>query len=536
MNTRSKSDKPNIEELYSQATRNPGKPENLTQPHTSSPYSRMSRQQSSPVDLDISNTSLDDTITEANNTVLQSEYKNSIIAGPAEGYHKLRKINEMADQLTILKYAIKGISMFDGKNIPLKDFIRQCNAAKEMIPEGSEIIFIKMLKSRLIGDAYDTIDTGEDIKTIDQLLNPLVAAFGERNSNGELMRKLAETSQDPTETVHSFSIRMKKIGLDIIQNYKTRNHGEVPDLILRTVEEDVRNQFLRGLRKDIEIRVPRGLTLKQTLDSAVELERSLGLSPSARRSQFESILDRTPPSIPSTTPMPQPAVRASGPADDYVTLRDRPLPKYKNIPGDQNETTFQHTINNKILTSNSSVKPKIENLDNHSSVENANSKEVKLKQYFQEASKTSDAVLNITTFANKNLLPFPRGDHYRNPVELLQTTCHVVHGQRNLVNNPVKILELLNESEDDMEDRTHDYYRDDIPDLSELKDDERMVVENTAALLTPKNPIKKLIANPKPAEPNRIDGWKDNHTGNLSCDTFYFQINYSNTADRLTKP
>ncbi|KAI4473811.1 hypothetical protein M0802_015934 [Mischocyttarus mexicanus] len=148
-----------------------------------------------------------------------------------------------------------------------------------------------MLKSRLVGDAYDTIDTGEDIKTIDQLLNPLVAAFGERNSNGELMRKLAETSQDPTETVHSFSIRMKKIGLDIIQNYKTRNHGEVPDLILRTVEEDVRNQFLRGLRKDIEIRVPRGLTLKQTLDSAVELERSLGLSPSARRSQFESILD-----------------------------------------------------------------------------------------------------------------------------------------------------------------------------------------------------------------------------------------------------
>ncbi|KAI4472340.1 hypothetical protein M0802_016922 [Mischocyttarus mexicanus] len=197
----------------------------------------------------------------------------------------------MADHLTILKYAIKEISMFYGKNIPLKDFIQQCNAAKEMIPEGAEIIFIKMLKSRLIGDAYDTIDTGEDIKTIDQLLNPLVAAVGERNSNGELIRKLAETSQDPTETVHSFSIRMKKIGLDIIQNYKTRNHGEVPDLILRTVEEDVRNQFLRGLRKDIEIREPRGLTLKQTLDSAVELERSLGLSPSARRSQFKSVLD-----------------------------------------------------------------------------------------------------------------------------------------------------------------------------------------------------------------------------------------------------
>ncbi|KAI4485088.1 hypothetical protein M0802_012783 [Mischocyttarus mexicanus] len=84
---------------------------------------------------------------------------------------------------------------------------------------------------------------------------------------------------------------MKKIGLDIIQNYKTRNHGKVPDLILRTVEEDVRKQFLRGLRKDIEIGVPSGLTLKQTLDSAVELERSLGLQPSERRRQFESVLD-----------------------------------------------------------------------------------------------------------------------------------------------------------------------------------------------------------------------------------------------------
>ncbi|KAI4486298.1 hypothetical protein M0802_012381 [Mischocyttarus mexicanus] len=336
----------------------------------------------------------------------------------------------MADHLTILKYAIKGISMFDGKNIPLKDFIRQCNAAKEMIPEGSEIIFIKMLKSRLIGDAYDTIDTGEDIKTIDQLLNPLVAAFGERNSNGELMRKLAETSQDPTETVHSFSIRMKKIGLDIMQNYKTRNHGEVPDLILRTVEEDVRNQFLRRLRKDIEIRVPRGLTLKQTLDSAVELERSLDIAvptitiyPLDQRERIRQALivstKCASPSIPSTTPMPQPAVRASGPADEYVTLRDYPRPKYKNIPGDQNETIFRHTINNKMLAN--------------------------------------------------------------------------------------KILELLNESDDDIEDRTHDYYRDDILDLSELKDDERMVAEDTAALLTPKNPIKKLIADPKPAEPNHID-------------------------------
>ncbi|KAI4480493.1 hypothetical protein M0802_014169 [Mischocyttarus mexicanus] len=56
-----------------------------------------------------------------------------------------------------------------------------------------------------------------------------------------------------------------------------------------------------------------------------------------------------------------------------------------------------------------------------------------------------------------------------------------------------------------IEDRTHDYYRDDIPDLIELKDDELMVAEDTAALLTPKNPIKKLIADPKPAEPNRID-------------------------------
>ncbi|KAI4474702.1 hypothetical protein M0802_015487 [Mischocyttarus mexicanus] len=111
----------------------------------------------------------------------------------------------------------------------------------------------------------------------------------------------------------------------------------------------------------------------------------------------------------------------------------------------------------------------------------------------------------------------------RNPVEVPQTTCHVVHGQRNLANNPDKILELLNESDDDIEDRTHDYYRDDIPDLSELKDDERMVAEDAAALLTPKNPIKKLIADPKPAEPNHIDddiinskesdGWRPRESG-----------------------
>ncbi|KAI4488715.1 hypothetical protein M0802_011325 [Mischocyttarus mexicanus] len=70
MSTRSKSDKSSIERLYSQASRNPGKPEIFTQPQTSSPYPRMSGHQSLPVDLDISNTSLNNTITEASNTVL----------------------------------------------------------------------------------------------------------------------------------------------------------------------------------------------------------------------------------------------------------------------------------------------------------------------------------------------------------------------------------------------------------------------------------------------------------------------------------
>ncbi|KAI4482504.1 hypothetical protein M0802_013649 [Mischocyttarus mexicanus] len=69
-----------------------------------------------------------------------------------------------------------------------------------------------MLKSKFIEDPYNTIDTREDAKTIDQLLSPLIAAFGERRTNAELMRKLAETSQRSTESVYSYSIRVKKIG------------------------------------------------------------------------------------------------------------------------------------------------------------------------------------------------------------------------------------------------------------------------------------------------------------------------------------
>ena len=74
-----------------------------------------------------------------------------MITSKTEGPNRIMHHNLFAT----LKYAVKAVSYFDGKNIfttfkPLNYFIKSCEEAKSMLPNEAEPQFIKVIRIRIV--------------------------------------------------------------------------------------------------------------------------------------------------------------------------------------------------------------------------------------------------------------------------------------------------------------------------------------------------------------------------------------------------
>ena len=157
MNTRSGSDKGEVNNLYKVAIENRGKPKRDSYTiHTSTPQSSNSTH--TPIDF-----SLDDSETEKDlfrtlTNTLVSDTFGDITIQPAKEIEYIPnsyKNRTMANPnpFATLKYAVEAVPFFDGKNIPLTYFIEGCEEAKSMLPAEAESQFTKIIRTRIVGEA-----------------------------------------------------------------------------------------------------------------------------------------------------------------------------------------------------------------------------------------------------------------------------------------------------------------------------------------------------------------------------------------------
>jgi len=157
MNTRSTSDKSEVNNLYKVAIKNQGKSKhhNLTI-HTSTPQSSNSIHKQ--IDLSLDDSEIEKDLFKTLTNTLVFNASGDITIQPAKEIkyiHNSKENRTMANPnpFTTLKYAVEAVPFFDGKNIPLIYFIEGCEEAKSMLPAEAGSQFTKIIRTRLVGEA-----------------------------------------------------------------------------------------------------------------------------------------------------------------------------------------------------------------------------------------------------------------------------------------------------------------------------------------------------------------------------------------------
>ena len=163
--------------------------------------------------------------------------------------------------------------MFDGHNIPINEFIEACNEAKNLIDAASEKGLVKLIRTRITGEARRTI-LNEVFETVANLTQHFKDLYDSGETIQQLFGKLGYEIQRNSEGVIPFANRLREIGSRIFE-LKKKEDGTVSAEDKKEVEEIIVTCFRRGLKPEIESRLPLDLAVDTVMKKAVEVEKQI---------------------------------------------------------------------------------------------------------------------------------------------------------------------------------------------------------------------------------------------------------------------
>jgi len=299
MNTRSKSDKTKVDDLYKNALEKVKTKTDNSTPHTSTPTGSckaiLKSVKFTPDTPEISE----------DKTLLTRSF-NSMIEGSASSLDPLdetirsihqtdynfssnKTANIMAhhNPLATLKYAVEAVPFFDGQNIPLTYFIEGCEEAKSMLPEEAEPQFTKIIRTRIVGEARRTIQD-QDFDSVAQLTKYLEQIYGPSKNIYQLQGELGCIYQKNEEDIVTYANRVKILGKQILEAHKNSGNTLPGQNIKASLEKDMCKCFIRGLKPEIEQRIKRDLDVQATVADALRIERELREMTDLRQGQSSS--------------------------------------------------------------------------------------------------------------------------------------------------------------------------------------------------------------------------------------------------------
>lgn len=181
-------------------------------------------------------------------------------------------INQNRPPYTSLRDAAETILPFDGKNMPVSQFVNSCMHAKNMISPSAEYGLVQMIKNKLVGPALRVALSGE-YNDIESLLVVLKTRFAPVYSSSSLHGELSKVSQHPDETVVDYGSRVSMI----LQQLKSCYQAESPNQtvqFLNSAESNAVRNFLTGLKGDIYTRINSRdpVTLNHAIETAIKAE------------------------------------------------------------------------------------------------------------------------------------------------------------------------------------------------------------------------------------------------------------------------
>lgn len=99
---------------------------------------------------------------------------------------------------------------FDGQNIPVQKFIKNCRFAEESIDLSERHHLFLLIRSRMTGNAETSLQN-QEINDLNNLLDYLKSTFGKFKQLGQLNSTLATVAQKFNESVQNYGGRVGEI-------------------------------------------------------------------------------------------------------------------------------------------------------------------------------------------------------------------------------------------------------------------------------------------------------------------------------------
>lgn len=173
-----------------------------------------------------------------------------------------------------IKYALEAVPIYDGSNIPLAHFLEGCEEACNMLPADVEECLTSVVRNKLRGEARRAIQ-GVKYTTIKGLSDFLKSIYAPAKTIYQLQGDLGRIYQSENEGALAYANRVRDLGNRILDVYKSNHNGVADKTFTDSLDKDLVDCFIRGLKTEIENKMTDEGKLSDVMLRAIEIERKL---------------------------------------------------------------------------------------------------------------------------------------------------------------------------------------------------------------------------------------------------------------------
>ncbi|XP_068989280.1 myb-like protein AA [Neodiprion pinetum] len=172
-----------------------------------------------------------------------------------------------------IKDALEAVPVFDGNPSQVRSFVQGCKDAREMVPPQVELSLARIIRDKIKGVARRVIEN-ERFDTVDELTARINELYGPAKSVNLCQGELGKIFQRQNEDVVTYASRVREAMENIRQAFLQEQRKDDFEIFTRNTEADGRAAFLRGLRPEIDGKIPTVPgTLKELADAAMKVEK-----------------------------------------------------------------------------------------------------------------------------------------------------------------------------------------------------------------------------------------------------------------------
>ena len=209
-----------------------------------------------------------------NKNMREIEQNSDINISPLPEVNNITKIR--GSDVTALRALIDIIPIFNGRNISIQTFARECRITIESIDEGFYSLFLRLLRSKIVGEA-DIYIKNRHFNSLDELLSILDKAFGTPKTLFQVESEIAHVKQNKGEDILSYGARVTELFYKMTEIIEQQSSPELATEKIKEYNLDVATCFRLGLQGELEARVRQKnpTSLQDAINAAIDAERDL---------------------------------------------------------------------------------------------------------------------------------------------------------------------------------------------------------------------------------------------------------------------